>query len=75
MQYEGLIYFAGPMTLFGRAVADKEIIARHTCRWLWMARLLVRSAYGPLDKARCGYIIKRDGQIIERVKAADEGAA
>jgi hypothetical protein len=70
--YEGVVYFAGPMTLWAREIAEKEIVFKVSSRWRWLTLLLTLSAYGPLDHARCGYIIKRGDQIIARETADDE---
>lgn len=72
MIYEGVVYFAGGMTLWGGKVADKEIIFRASSSLLWVTRLLVLSAYGPLDHERCGYVIKQGDKIVACAKAAGE---
>lgn len=65
-RFFGVIYFHGPATQWGNRIDEREIIARYTAPYLWMVRLVVRSAHARLDSTRCGYVISsHDGQTIE----------
>lgn len=67
--FTGLIYFAGPATVWSGKIDEKEIIARVSSRFHWFTRWIVRNAYSSLDHSRCGYAIVKDGETIEHVEA------
>jgi hypothetical protein len=65
---EALVYFASPRTVWQSKVAEEDIIFRRAVPWLWMARWLARSTHAPLDPHRCGWLVMRDGEVIEHVE-------
>jgi len=72
MIYEGLVYFAGPQTLWGRKVAEHEVIFRVRAPWLWVVRMQTLNAWRQLNHERCGYVIKRGDGVIDCTRAGIE---
>jgi hypothetical protein len=74
MIYEGVVYFAGPMTVWGGQVAEHEVVFRARGPWLWVVRMQTLSAYRPLDHSCVGFQIKRGDLLLAHAKAEIECA-
>lgn len=68
MSYEAVLYFAGPKTLWSQKVDASEVIMRWASRSRWLATRVARSTHRQLDPSRCGYVVLKDGDVIEHVK-------
>jgi hypothetical protein len=62
------VYFASPRTTWQGKLAEEDIILRRECRWHWLARMIARNAHAPLDPHRCGWLVMKDGEVIEHVE-------
>lgn len=69
--FEAVIFFAGPLSTWSGRPHPREILARRTSRWRWLAEAKARSVLAQVDGGRCGLVILRDGEIIEHVPARD----
>lgn len=69
MNYEVVLYFAGPKTLFSGRISEDEIILRRSCPWRWLARKIARNLHSQLDPARVGWAVLKDGEAVEHVEA------
>lgn len=72
MGYEVEVYLAGPLSLWQRAPHPREIIARRSARWLWHAHSKATFVLKAADSGRCGYVIRKDGEIVHHQQARDQ---
>lgn len=67
MKYQVAVYFAGPKTVWTEKMDESEVTMICDAPWLWVARSQARQAMG--NTGRCGYVITKDGDLIEHVHA------
>lgn len=72
MTFEAIVYLAGPLSLWSQKPHKREIIARRSSRWLWLAHSKANAVLSMADSGRCGYVIMKDGAIIHHTRAPDE---
>ena len=68
---EAVVYFAGPLSVWGNRPAEAEFIARFPSRWVWLAHSRALTVYRRLNCGRCGYFVARDGEMILHVQPKD----
>lgn len=72
MRYEVVIFFAGPKSLWQGKPHPREILARRSSRWLWLAHARASAVLAAVDSGRCGYVVMKDGKEIHHEHAKDE---
>jgi hypothetical protein len=72
MRYEVACYLAGPLSLWSGKPHAREIIARRSSRWRWLAIALGKSVINAADSGRCGFVVTRNGEIVHHERAKDE---
>jgi hypothetical protein len=55
-RFEVVLHFEGPLFKWSGKVDEREVIARKTFRWKWMAEGWARGRLGGLRQ--CGYVIR-----------------
>jgi hypothetical protein len=55
MRHEAVLYFQGPLFKWTGKYDDREVIARRTFRWKWLAEGWARGRLQGLEQ--CGYAV------------------
>lgn len=71
-RYQVEVYFAGHLSLWAGKPHPREILARRSARWLWLAHALAQAVLASVDGGRCGYVVTRDGKVVHHEHAKDE---
>jgi hypothetical protein len=72
MRYEVLVYLAGPLSLWSGKPHAREIIARRSSSWRWLAIALGKSVLNAADSGRCGFVVMNGPEVIHNERAKDE---
>jgi hypothetical protein len=72
MRYEVVCYFAGPLSLWSRKPHPREVIARRSARWLWLAIARGQAVLSSVDSGRCGFVVTKVGEVVHHERARDE---
>jgi dsDNA-binding SOS-regulon protein len=70
--YETIVYFAGPLSVWSGKPHPREIIARRSSRWQWLALVRAQAVLAAVDSGRCGFVVTRNGEVIHHERAKDE---
>lgn len=66
------VYFAGARSLWSGKPHPREVVARRSSRWLWLAHSRAQAVLAAVDSGRCGYVVMMDGKVIHHEHAKDE---
>jgi len=69
--YEAVIFYAGPLSTWQGKPHPREILARRTSRWRWLAVAKAHSVLASVNSGRCGFVIMRGDELLEHVPASD----
>lgn len=70
--FQVIAYFAGPRSLWQGKPHPREVIARRSARWRWLAIALGKSVIAAADSGRCGFVVMRGDTVIHHERAKDE---
>lgn len=70
--YSAVVYFAGPLSLWGGKPHPRETLAHRSSRWRWLALAKAQAVLASVDAGRCGFVLMKDGQVIHHEHAKDE---
>jgi hypothetical protein len=70
--YEAVIYFAGHFSLWAGKPHPREIIARRSARWEWLAIAKAQAVLASVDSGRCAFVVMKDGKEVYHQHAKDE---
>lgn len=65
---ESVVYFAGPLTLWGKKPAEDEFIARFQSRWRALALARAQALYKRMDPARVGWFMTDGDTVLVHVR-------
>ena len=68
--YEVVIFFNGPRTQWSGKVVYDDVISRSPSPFLWLARAHAGHLMKQLNAGRCGYVITRDGKVVDEALPA-----
>lgn len=72
MTFEVIVYFAGPRSVWSGKPDPREVIARRSARWLWLAHARAQAVLAAADSGRCGYVIMQGREVLHHEHAKDE---
>lgn len=70
--FEVTVYFAGPKSLWQGKPHPREVLARRSSRWLWLAHARAQAVLAAVDNGRVGYVVMKGGEVIHHEHAKDE---
>jgi hypothetical protein len=70
--FDVVVYFAGPLSVWSQKPHPREVLARRSSRWRWLALARGQAVLSSVDSGRCGFVVMKDGNLIHHEPAKDE---